>query len=68
MTVVKEDRLACVERVSRRVTELVRKQKKWEIEGWTRRGVGGGGRKRLPANTRFWKTPLDISRFDSFVN
>ena len=43
MTVVKEDRLACVERVSRRVTELVRKQKKWEIEGWTRRGVGGGG-------------------------
>ena len=33
--------------------------------GAKKKGGGGGGekRKRLPANPRFWKTPLDISRF-----
>ena len=35
-----------------------------KIEG----GRGGGKRRRLPANPRFWKAPFDISRFGSSVN
>ena len=31
---------------------------------------GGGGKKRnaCAQTSRFWKTPIDISRFGSFVN
>ena len=36
----------------------VRAGAKKKMEG----GRGGEKRKRLPANPRFWKTPLDISR------
>ena len=36
--------------------------KKWKGEGEGRRGNA------CPQTPRFWKTPLDISRFGSFVN
>ena len=37
-------------------------KKKWKGEGEGRRGNA------CPQTPRFWKTPLDISRFGSFVN
>ena len=52
------------ESVSSRVTELEAKQKKWKIEGWTRRRGGNA----CPKTPRFWKTPLDISRVFHFAN
>ena len=57
--------LACVASVSSRVTarELEREQKK----NWKGEGEGRRGNACLQA-PRFWKTPLDISRFGSFVN
>ena len=57
---------ACVASVSNRVIarKLEREQKDKKVEG----GEGGEKRKPLPANPRFWKTPLDILRFGSFVN
>ena len=59
-----EKLVACVASVSNRVIarKLERKQKKVEGEGEGRRGNA------CPQAPRFWKTPLDISRFDSFVN
>ena len=57
--------LACVASVSNRVTarKLEREQKKrWKGEGEGRRGNA------CPQTPRFWKTPLDISRFGWFVN
>ena len=56
--------LACVESVSNQVVarKLEREQKKWKGEGEGRRGNA------CPQTPRFWKTPLDISRFGSFVN
>ena len=57
--------LACVASVSNRfiARTLEREQKKkWKGEGDGRRGNAC----RQPP--RFWKTPLDISRFGSFVN
>ena len=57
--------LACVVSASSRVIarKLERGQKKkWKGEGEGRRGND------CPQTPRFWKTPLDISRFGSFVN
>ena len=57
--------IACVASVSNQVTErkLEREQKKrWKGEGEGRRGNA------CPQTPRFWKTPLDISRFGWFVN
>ena len=42
--------------------KLEREQKKWKGEGEGRRGNA------CPQTPRFWKTPLDISRFGSFVS
>ena len=61
----KTTKLACVASVSSRVIarKLEREQKKkWKGEGERRRGNA------CPQTPRFWKTPLDISRFGSFVN
>ena len=58
-------KIACVASVSNQVTErkLEREQKKrWKGEGEGRRGNA------CPQTPRFWKTPLDISRFGWFVN
>ena len=60
----KEDGLACVGSVSSRVTELVREQEKWKTKG----GRGGGKEIACLQTPRFWKTPLDILRFGSFLN
>ena len=60
-----ENLLACVASVSNRVIarKVERKQKKrLKGEGEGRRGNA------CPQTPRFWKTPLDISRFGSFVN
>ena len=59
--------IACVASISNRVIarKLERKQKKrlkGEGEGEGRRGNA------CPQTPQFWKTPLDISRFGSFVN
>ena len=53
--------LACEASVSSRVVRAGAK-KKWKGEGEGRRGNA------CPQTPRFWKTPLDISRFCSFVN
>ena len=60
----KEDGLACVGSVCSRVTELVREQEKWKTKG----GRGGEKETAYLQTPRFWKTPLDISRFGSFLN
>ena len=62
------DVLACVASVSNRVIarKLERGAKKEKVEG-----AGGGEGRRgnaCPQTPQFWKTPLDISRFGSFVN
>ena len=56
--------LACVASVSNRV--IARKLERKQKNGW--RGGEGEKRKRLPQAPQFWKTPLDISPFGSFVN
>ena len=59
------DLIACVASVSSRVIarKIEREQKnKWKGEGEVTR------RNACPQTPRFWKTPLDISRFGSFVN
>ena len=55
--------LACVASISNRVIarKLEREQKKWKGGGEGRRGNA------CPQTPRFRKTPLDISRFGSFV-
>ena len=62
-----DDDVACVASVSNRVIawKYERKQKK-KVEGG---GEGEGRRGNACLQTPwFWKTPLDISRFGSFVN
>ena len=56
--------LAFVASVSSRVIvqKFEQEQKKWKGEGEGRRG------NTCPQTPQFWKTPLDISRFGSFVN
>ena len=60
----KTTKLACVASVSSRVIarKLEREEKELKGEGEGRRGNA------CPQTPRFWKTPLDISRFGSFVN
>ena len=53
--------LACVASVSSRVVKAGAK-KKWKGEGEGRRGNA------CWQTPRFWKMPLDILRFGSFVN
>ena len=48
--------VACVASVPNRViARTLERERKKKMEG----GRGGEKRKRLPANPRFWKTPLD---------
>ena len=57
---------ACVASVSNRVIarKLEREQKDKKLEG----GEGGVRGNACLQTPRFWKTPLDILRFGSFVN